>query len=169
MEFPSFSRWGQLGLFLSSLNTTGLSHSKACASHTTVAQQAQPVGCAGIVAATINSNPQECNLIQALNGAKDFHIELRRKETGQKHESVFEWSGMPRLRESTSVTQGWERGSYQTYHRRSYMLLYRSWNPFPPWQEVLRVFEGGSKLSVEDNFVIDVENTFEPDQILTVS
>ena len=80
MEFPSFSRWGQLGLFLSSLNTTGLSHSKACASHTTVAQQAQPVGCAGIVAATINSNPQECNLIQALNGAKDFHIELRRKK-----------------------------------------------------------------------------------------
>ena len=106
MEFPSFSRWSQLGLFLSSLNTTGLSHSKACVSHTTVTKQAQPVGCAGIVAGTINSNPQECYLIQALNGEKDFRIELRRKETGQKHESVFEWSGVPRLRESASAKQG---------------------------------------------------------------
>ena len=53
--------------------------------------------CAGIVAGTVSSNPQECYLIQALNGEKDFHIELRRKETGQKHESVFEWSGVPRL------------------------------------------------------------------------
>ena len=106
MEFPSVSGWSQLCLFLSSLNTAGLSLSKVCASHITFTKQAQPVGCAGIVAGTINSNPQECYLIQALNGEKDFHIELSREETGQKHESVFEWSRVPRLRESASVKQG---------------------------------------------------------------